>query len=378
MDARDICAIGDVLAEGVDGTTKRVEEVHQAVADRSFRAAGPIRRWPQAIHDRLAARVYSTVRTVAPAAIRSGALGLGTAVDPEAARVYGTPRGKALVSAFNGVFGDALARRRNGLALQMAIRTDGQDVQTSAAGLAGAFPNATGRIAVFVHGFGETDDSWHWFAHAHWNDSSVSYGELLRRERGYTPVYIHYNSGRSIDLNGAELSDLLEQAVLNWPVPLYESVLVGHSAGGHVVKSAVRQGAAAGDRWVRTVRYIFSLGTPRAAQLAERAVQASVRALGALPETRPLSELLNARSAGLKDLRTETDGPLPEWIEHVALPSEGTKIGHFRLLNHPAIYLEIKARLTDRTVHVPVRAAREARYERVARALRAQRPSRRR
>src|SRR6516165_7634992 len=113
MDARDICAIGDVLAEGLDQTTRRVEQVHQALAGRSFRVVGRrARRLPEGLHDRLAARLYGTVRTVGPAAVRSGALGLGSAMDADGARVKGTPRGKAIVSALNGIFGDALARRR--------------------------------------------------------------------------------------------------------------------------------------------------------------------------------------------------------------------------------------------------------------------------
>lgn len=377
MDARDICAIGDVLAEGLGGATQRVQEVHQAVAHRSFAAAGPARRMPERLHDRIAARIYGTVRTVGPAAIRSGALGLGTAVDPDAARVYGSPRGKAIVSALNGAFGDALARRGNSLALRMKIRQEGADVDTSAIELERAFPDATARVAVFVHGFGETDDSWRWFARAHWSDPAINYGELLRRKLGYTPVYVHYNSGRAIDVNGAELSELLEELTINWPVLLEELVLIGHSAGGHVVRAAIRDAAATDDRWVRNVHQIFTLGTPRSAQALERAAQASARALSALPETRPLSELLEVRSAGLKDLARRPENGLPDWTEHVDLPTDGPRIGHFRLLNHPVIYGEIKARLSARSVPDPAPVAREARYERVARALRAPRPSRR-
>jgi pimeloyl-ACP methyl ester carboxylesterase len=363
----------------VDGTTQRVEEVHQAVARRSFAVYGPARRWPEAVHDRVSARVYATIRSVGPAAIRSSALGLGAALDPDAERARGTPRGKAILSAVNGVFGESLARRRNGLALPMAIRSsDGADVQLTPQSLAQAFPHATSRIAVFVHGFGETDDSWWWFAHSHWDEAGVSYGELLRRERGFTPLYLHYNSGRPIAENGAELSTLLEAVFESWPASVNHTVLVGHSAGGLVARAAVADGAASGARWVPTVSEVFTLGTPRSAVALERTALAAARTLGRLPETRPLSELLGARSAGLKDLHDGSELPLPATVRDVRLPGPGVAVSHFKLLNHPLIYNEIKARLTDRTAPGPERAVRAGRSGWGAKALRARTPSRRR
>jgi pimeloyl-ACP methyl ester carboxylesterase len=378
MDARDISAIGDVLAEGLDGTAKRVEEAHRAIARRSFSAAGPARRLPEAIHDRIASRIYAAVRTIGPAAIRSGALGIGTAVDPDAERIHRSRRGKAFLSAFNGVFGDALARRRNGLALPMAIRVGGHPVRPTARELAIAFPSASTRIAVFVHGFGETDDSWRWWSEAHWGAPNVSYGERLRAQHGYTPLYLHYNSGRKVCDNAAELSALLEAVFENWPVPLEGIVLVGHSAGGVVARAAVSYGAERGGSWVHAVADVVSLGVPRTAIAAETTVAATRRALTRLPETRPIAHLLDARSQGLRDLAEHVERPLPPSVNDVRLPRDGLKINHFKLLNHPAVYEQLTASLSGRSVPVRARAARGVRYARAARALQGRRPSRRR
>src|SRR3712207_7583598 len=38
------------------------------------------------------------------------------------------------------------------------------------------------------------------------HDRSVTYGTLLREDRGATPVYVSYNSGRHISKNGRELA----------------------------------------------------------------------------------------------------------------------------------------------------------------------------
>jgi pimeloyl-ACP methyl ester carboxylesterase len=377
MDARDVCAIGDALAEGLDGTTQKIEEIHGAVAERSFAAAGPARAVPQAIYDRITPRVYATVRSVGPAAIRSGALALGSTLDPDNARVHASRPGKALISAVNGVLGDALARRGNGLALRMAFRAQGIDVLPADVSLAALLPRATGRIVVFVHGFGESDDAWTWYSQAHWDTPGISYGELMRRELGFTPLYLHFNSGRSIGVNAAELSGLMDELVVSWPVPLEEIVLVGHSAGGTVARGALRHGSLGGAAWISRVTHLFALGTPRTAQAAERAAQRAVQVLDRLPETRPLSALIESRSAGLKDLGDiADDGWVPVSARVVTLTSEDTRVGHFRLLNHPDIYREIKARVSARSALVPGPAAREGRYARAATALRARRRSR--
>jgi pimeloyl-ACP methyl ester carboxylesterase len=378
MDARDISAIGDVLAEGFDNTTQRVQEAHRAVARRSFVVAGPARTRAERLHDRISARIYSAVRVLGPAVIRSSALGLGAAVDRDAARIQGSPRGKAVVSAFNGVFGDALTRRRNGLALAMAVNADGRHVWPTPPELAAAFPSATTRIALFVHGFGETDDSWRWWSEAHWGAPDLSYGELLRRECGYTPVFIHYNSGRKVCDNAAELSALLEGVIDGWPLPVDELVLVGHSAGGVVARAAVRYGAAQMAPWVATVSDVVSIGVPRHALAAEALVAGARRMLARLPETSPIAKLLDARSQGLKDLPDHAEQPLPRGVNDVRLPRDGLRVNHFKLLNHPAVYEQLKRSLSGRTVPVRLRVAREGRYVRAAKALRGRRPSRRR
>jgi pimeloyl-ACP methyl ester carboxylesterase len=380
MDARDVCAIGDALAEGLDGTTRRVEEISDAVARRSFAAVGPARVLPQAIYERITPRVYGTVRTVGPAAIRSGALGLGQALGPGNDRAQSSRGGKAILSAVNGVLGDALARRGNGLALRMALRVDGADVQPTEEGLAGALgEEATGRLAVFVHGFGEHDDSWRWYSEAHWDTPGISYGELLRRDLGFTPLYLHYNTGRSVGANAAQLSVLLDLVATNWPTWIDEIVLVGHSAGGRVARGAVRHGSVSGAGWVGQVSAVFTLGTPRTAQAAERAARTAARTLERLPETRPLAELLEGRSAGLKDLGAyEDENWIPASVELVELSSDETGVSHFRLLNHPDIYRELRGRISARSVPVPVPIAREGRYGRAATAVRSRRRFRRR
>ncbi len=148
---------------------------------------------------------------------------------------------------------------------------------------------ATPRLAVFLHGLGETEFAW----------GSPSYGERLHEDLGITPVFIRFNTGRHISENGASLAALLDEVVDDWPVEVERIALIGHSMGGLVARSACHHG---GD-WTALVRHTVSLGTPHAGAPLEQAVHAMSAALHLVPETRPFARFLRRRSAGIRDLR---------------------------------------------------------------------------
>ena len=78
-------------------------------------------------------------------------------------------------------------------------------------------------------------------------------------------------------------------------------MLIGHSMGGLVARSACHYGAD--SACVAKVRHVFTLGTPHRGAPLEQAANAASAALARLPETRPLASALNLRSSGIKDLR---------------------------------------------------------------------------
>ena len=72
------------------------------------------------------------------------------------------------------------------------------------------------------------------------NDATVvDHGETVASTLGYTPIYLRYNSGLHISLNGRELSAQLEQLISHWPTPIEELSVLAHSMGGLVMRSAV-------------------------------------------------------------------------------------------------------------------------------------------
>jgi pimeloyl-ACP methyl ester carboxylesterase len=213
--------------------------------------------------------------------------------------VSNNPRGAALVAAVNGLIGDTLERRQSPLVQPMAVRVDGEPVGITRDELDAAYPTATPRIAVFLHGLMETEFSWRWGSQR----TGDTYGEMLEHELGITPVYVRYNTGRRISENGRSLADLIEEVVAAWPVPVTEVALVGHSMGGLVARSAAYQADLDRKVWPTLVRQIISLGTPHMGAPLEQAVHYASAGLNLLPETRPFSRFLRRRSGGIRDLR---------------------------------------------------------------------------
>jgi triacylglycerol esterase/lipase EstA (alpha/beta hydrolase family) len=284
MRADEVVALGELAGDALGEGARQVESIHAGIAERVFAAVGPASEPVRAIHDGIAQGVYLGVRTALRAGIRAGAAGFSSTRATDAPPLGASARGRVTIGALNGAFGDRLARRDSALTVPMTLHRGGRELDPRA------------RLAVFVHGLCETDAAWR-FA----SDRCVPYGHRLESELGYTSLYLNYNSGRHISENGRELADLLERFVGEWPVEVEEIVFIGHSMGGLVCRSACHYGALSG--WAAKVRHVFTLGAPHLGAPLEQAANAASVALARLPETRGVARALNVRSAGIKDLR---------------------------------------------------------------------------
>ena len=296
MRSDEIAGLGDLAGDAAAGLTRQIHELHSGVAGRVWRRVGPASLPVRIAHDRIARRAYAAAGELTRAVVRAGAHAASAAQASDSPSMQRSPAGRAVLSALNGAFGDTLERQGNALALPMAFRRGGRDLELARTALADAYPNAKRRLAVFVHGLCETDDAWKLGAARH-----VPYGHRMEIELGYSPLYLRYNTGRHISENGREFADTLESLIAAWPVPVDEVVLIGHSMGGLVARSACHYGAD--SNCVAKVRHVITLGTPHHGAPLEQVTNAASAALARLPETRPLARALNIRSSGIKDLR---------------------------------------------------------------------------
>ncbi|MFL5438848.1 MAG: lipase family alpha/beta hydrolase, partial [Myxococcales bacterium] len=205
------------------------------------------------------------------------------------------PAREAMLAALNGVVGDHLQATGNPLAIEMRLRHGGKPLELNRPALRATFPAASAKVLVLVHGSSLSDLGWARKGHDH--------GASLARDLGCTPVYLHYNSGLHISTNGGAFAGLLETLIGEWPVPVEELSIVGHSMGGLVARSACDAAASAGHRWLPKLRNLVCLGTPHHGAPFERAGNLVDVVLGISAYSAPFARLGKIRSAGVTDLR---------------------------------------------------------------------------
>ena len=292
MTPAELRAVSRLGGHAFAGLVSRIEQVHHAIGGRAFGSVGPVSAPVRLIHDSVARGAY---RAVGSAGSAAGVIG------GEAASLFGSvgqpSASGAVLAALNAFAGDRLGPDLAPLAIRMAVRVGGRDVEPTAQQVRDAFGDATPKLAVFLHGLAETEKSWLRQA-----SRSEPYGRRLQAEFGYTPVYVRYNTGRHVSDNGHDLAGLLDDLTAAWPHEIQEILLVGHSMGGLVIRSACHYGAEASAPWVERVRHVFYLGSPHLGAPLARAAGLAGWALGRVAETRPFADLLTGSSA-IRDLR---------------------------------------------------------------------------
>jgi pimeloyl-ACP methyl ester carboxylesterase len=299
-----VAAVAAVLDDGV--TT--IASVHRAVARKPFAAlrlapgVAGVAEHVRMVHDGITSMVYGGLRA-AVAAITAAAEVAATFVPVNDEEAHPGSRAEMAVAALNGFAGDRLARSGNPLAVSIELRHRGQRLPIERARLVQAFPNAAGRLALFVHGLACNEGMWSLHAERHYGSPETTYGSLLEADLGHTPLYVRYNTGLHIAHNGRALAQLLDQIVSAWPVTVEEIVLIGHSMGGLVTRSACHHGREANLDWTGRVRHVVFLGSPHRGAPLEKGANIAAWCLGLTDVTRPFAVALNRRSAGIKDLR---------------------------------------------------------------------------
>ena len=132
----------------------------------------------------------------------------------------------------NGALGDQLAARGDARAIQMSFRRAGRDVPVAELGLT----EVRQKTLVFVPGLMGDELIWQ----TGFQDAAPHrrYGPRLVQEAGVRCLYLRYNTGLHLSENGQALNQLLTELINTYPDQIGELVLVGHSMGGLIIRSA--------------------------------------------------------------------------------------------------------------------------------------------
>jgi pimeloyl-ACP methyl ester carboxylesterase len=286
----DLRGYSRLAVDATIGLANLVETMHHNI----LRTPGILGKPTQQPTNGITGLVYKSIRGVTRA--------VGSGVDAALARLvplFGSAASsterEAVLAGLNGVLGDHLEHSANPLAIPMRFRRDRVVLELKRGALAAAIPRATGKVLVLVHGLCMNDLLWRRNGHDH--------GAALAGDAGFTPVYLHYNSGLHVSTNGRAFADQIEALLLAWPVPVDELVILGHSMGGLVARSACHYAALARRAWLPRLRKVIFLGTPHHGAPLERGGNWIDAVLDASPYTTAFARLGKIRSAGITDLR---------------------------------------------------------------------------
>jgi pimeloyl-ACP methyl ester carboxylesterase len=288
--ASDLRGASRLVIEATTGMTDLVEAVHGTIAG----VAGVI---PGTSTERTRGITRFVYRWVGGVTRLVGG-GLDLALAPFgrfAAGRESSPAREAALAVLNGVCGDHLAATGNPLAIRMSLRRDAAVLDLDPSAIRSAIPAITGRVLIQAHGLCMND--------LHWGRGGGDPLASCALDLGFTPLHLHYNTGLRVAANGRAFAALLETLVAEWPVPVDELVIVGHSMGGLVARSAHHHGVAAGHGWPQRLRKLVFLGTPHHGAPLERAGHGLDMLLALSPFTLPFTRLGRIRSAGITDLR---------------------------------------------------------------------------
>ena len=283
-----------LATDATTGLTDLIEAMHERIA----RLPGQSAAASDGRAGGISGLVYQTIRGVTRVVGGSIEALLGL-LAPALSNEAPSPEREAIVAALNGVLGDYLVATNNPLATPMALRSGGRTLPQGAGAIAAQLPHAGGSVALLLHGLCMNDLQWSRTT----SNGTHDHGAALARSLGFTPLYLRYNSGLHISINGHALAHLLERFFEEWPQPLQRLVLLGHSMGGLVARSALHCATQAGQRWPARLSDMLFLGTPHHGAPLERTGHWVDIVLGATPYAAPFARLGKVRSAGITDLR---------------------------------------------------------------------------
>jgi hypothetical protein len=291
----DLRGLAQLSTDATAGVTEIVEGVHHSVLKTMGLNSAEA---PRAVPG-IAGLVYKSIYTVNQMLAKGLEVSLGgleNLLGSGDEAPLETPQRDIVLAALNGVMGDRLVASNSPFAIPMSLRHKNEVMNWESIS---AVPEASAKILLLIHGLCMND----LHRYALYGEQMPDHGTALASKLGYTPFYLHYNSGLHTSQNGRKLATQLEQLLTNWPVPVEEICIVAHSMGGLVSRSACHYARQDNMQWPTHLKDMVFLGTPHHGAPLEKAGNWLDLLLGSTPYSRPFASLGQLRSSGITDLR---------------------------------------------------------------------------
>ena len=294
----DLRGTSRLAIDAVNGVIDIVEAIHYNIST----LGGLLRKSKQQRTSGITGMVYKNIRSITGLAGRTIEKFLEK-LAIIANEKEPTAEQEAILAALNGVIGDHLEKTNNPLAITMHLRQNGKPLFSAEQVME---ENAGQKILLLIHGSCMNDLQWQRQGHDH--------GAALAAEMGFKPIYLHYNSGRHISENGKSLTNLLESFFDKIHADT-RFVILAHSMGGLVARSACHYGKALNHQWLSRLDKMVFLGTPHHGAPLEQTGNWIDNMLQSSKFSAPIAQLGKLRSAGITDLRY---GNIldDDWIDH--------------------------------------------------------------
>jgi hypothetical protein len=180
-------------------------------------------------------------------------------------------------SLLNGMIGEYLEKENNPLAIQMGFFHQSQKLSLDCQLAQQLDCPLSNKVVIFVHGLTNLETVWDYPAEGSSNASIVNhyidvcfspvnktspenYGKKLQEEFGFTPFYLRYNTGLSLEKNGRNFSAQLSKLFKNYPIKIDDLMLIGFSMGGGLLSHAQYSAQKNNQAWLKVLSKCMYLG----------------------------------------------------------------------------------------------------------------------
>lgn len=285
--AQDLHEAGKLVTEAAGGITQIVQDVHFTIVDKLPIPGASL----VAGRNSIAVLIYRLIQKILGMA-GNGVSSMLRQMETILEKRPASPEREAIIAALNGVLGDYLHARESTLTVPMQWKQNGLPVDENQISM--QIPETNGKLLIMVHGSCMNDMQWTMKGHNH--------GLKLAAEFGYTPLFLHYNTGLHISDNGEAFALKLESLLTLAPKNT-QIVFLLHSMGGLITRSAMYFAQLHKHTWLKHTSKVIFLGTPHQGAPLEQGGNWVTLLLQSNPWSTPLAKLGKIRSAGITDMR---------------------------------------------------------------------------